>query len=345
MQATIVDNTNVNNLDLSSPVKYHYLPAFKQDLFSSYVGIARLSGTIDLIKAANLLPINLASEPGSVQAIKFDDIKRGVTRRDGTMKNMIIADIYLVDPVDGEKMINIMIGPSIIKLSGLKNDIIVQQACYFIQHHLYQLQTILLSYSIEQHYMAIQWLLYQTQGQVIQMVDGNYMVTINNVDLSQLTNDIPVELVQIYLRPLESALMQDWQKYQQLLNRFLLRLNVYDGDLGLIKIDRTNFLYNYALGCQVDRRRLAELLDNYNGFTAKYNNAVRGSVHVILLCDQWQSPFARKFGKDEPKHHFSISSNGKVTQNSPCIELADKVYYRLIQALIELEICPYNSMG
>lgn len=344
MQASTINSINISNLDLSSPIKYHYLPAFKQDLFSSYVGVARLNGTIDLIKAANLLPINLANEPGSLQAIKFDDVKRGIIRRDGTMKNMIIADMCVIDNIEGEKIINIKICPSAIQISGLKSDDIVQQVCYFIQNHLYQLQTTLLNYSIEQHYLVMQWLLYQTYGQVMQIQDGSYIITINNVDLNLVTSDIPIELVQIYLRPLESTLMHDWQKYYQLLNRFLLRLNVYDGDLGLAKIDRTNFLYNYALGCQVDRRRLADLLDNYNGFTAKYNNLVRGSVHVILLCDQWQSPFARKFGKDEPKHHFSISSNGKVTQNSPCIELADKVYYRLIQALIELNICPYNNI-
>ena len=282
---------DVNN-DQLSPIKYHYLPKFNQQGFCSYVGIIRLDGIIDLTKAANLLPVNVANQIGQIQAIKYDDIRRGITRGEGTMKNMIIIDICLLDPIEGQKMTNIMIGPSMIKVSGLKSDIIAEQACHFMQNHLFDLQTTLFKYTIEQHYYVIQWLLYKTQGPILQAADGSSFVSIVSFDLNQnyviAVNDIeielPIELVEIYLRPLQSVNMIDWQKYNYTLARCLLRLNVYDGDLGLIKIDRTNFLYNYALGCQIDRRQLAQLLNNYNGFDAKFNNLVRGSVYISLGC-------------------------------------------------------------
>ena len=343
-------NNPVKSID---DTKYHYVPAFESIKLSSFLAVARLDGNINLDKTAALLPIDLNNTQGAINSIKYGpDIRRGLIKTEGVMQNMLMIGITIPDPTENYRVFNVNIGPSSFHICGLKESNPINNIIAYMLSKLFELQNELAKYDLATHRRVIEFLVSKTRGNLIieTVTDegSGTQQTKSWVELLQppiLNNssEIPLDLYQIYQRPL--SYVTTWNKYLFTLQQCLSTNYIFVGDLKIVKVDKTNFLYNYALGCNIDRANLTLLLNNYKNFRATFVNQVRSSLKVTLPCKDWNSPFAMKKGKQEPPHSFSISAKGKVTQNSPCEEESSYAYYQLMAALIELGVHTNNFIA
>ena len=339
------ESSTSEEIELNNTVTYHYVPAFDSIKPSSFLAVIRLDGVINIEKAAALLEIILESHYGAINALKYGpDIRRGLVTTNGVMQNMIMIKITIPDGNNGFHNLGVNIGPSSLHIPGLRDISSASEAIKYLLINLKQLQAELQKYDMETHQRVINFLIESTRGilTIETYIDSNgrarYMSSTQITQPpSSPSDDLPVELYKIYQRPL--SYVRDWNSYALILRQFLLNNYVFTGTLNVINVHKTNFLYNYALGYEIERLRLVTVLNGYKGFRATFVNEVRNGLKVTLPCKEWVSPFAWKKGKQDPAHSFNISEKGKITQNSPCEEEAGYAYYQLMAALVELGAC------
>lgn len=301
--------------------------------FCSFVCVVELNGSIDIHKAAVLLPIDNSMSVGSIVGIKFENIRRGSYAHEPgkRMENMATIRLVIFDPIQRvSRLFPFKLSSRMIHITGLKSMELVHQIVYFLQCHLYKLHSELIQKPIEVHFSILQWLAHATRD----WSDQSRGITLDP-GIPNWTSDLG--LVEIYKRSLPD--MPYWADYANALGRLVHTTGVYLEDLSVAWINRNNFFYNYSLGNSIDRQALASAIHGRDGFLSDFQNRLRPTVRVILECSYCTaSPNRQASGRAPiPKNHtFAISANGKVIQSSPCEEHSYWAYYRLVSVLVEL---------
>ena len=87
--------------------------------------------------------------------------------------------------------------------------------------------------------------------------------------------------------------------------------------------------YSYSLKMNIDRWKLAELIDNHEGFKARYNNTTDHHVTITLPYEQDTKETITR--KGNCVHSWMVYKSGIVTQSGPSPALMKDVYYKFME--------------
>lgn len=91
--------------------------------------------------------------------------------------------------------------------------------------------------------------------------------------------------------------------------------------------------YSYSLGMNVERWRLAELINKHEGFHARFNNTVDHAVTITLPYDKDVSETIKRKGQTTVT--WMVYKSGIVTQSGPSPEIMKPMYYKFMNFIEE----------
>ena len=107
------------------------------------------------------------------------------------------------------------------------------------------------------------------------------------------------------------------------------RENVKYGEFKAGKINIAMANYSYSLNMKVDRWQLAQLIDGFEGFNARYNNTTDHHVTVTLPYTPDESESIKRKAI-EKCHTFMVYKTGIVTQSGPHPRMMKDVYLQFM---------------
>lgn len=93
--------------------------------------------------------------------------------------------------------------------------------------------------------------------------------------------------------------------------------------------------YSYSLKMNIDRWKLAELIDGYEGFHARYNNTTDHHVTITLAYQKNNSESINR--KNLQNHTWMCYRSGIVTQSGPSPALMAPVYYKFMKFIQQIK--------
>lgn len=118
--------------------------------------------------------------------------------------------------------------------------------------------------------------------------------------------------------------------YVEFLNSIKHREQVCSPNLAIHDLNIAMINYSYTLKMNINRKKLSQLIDGYNGFDARYDNTTDHHVTITL-------PYVLEAGSEMIKrknknlcHTFMVYKSGIVTQSGPSPEIMESAYYQFI---------------
>jgi len=112
--------------------------------------------------------------------------------------------------------------------------------------------------------------------------------------------------------------------------------NIVSEDLCIEKINMAMINYSYSLGMAIDRWKLANCIQNLNGFKARYCNSTDHSVTISLPYELSEEERGSRRKNKPTRHTFMVHKSGIVTQSGPNIDLMRGAYYRFMVTINQI---------
>lgn len=281
--------------------------------------ITKLSGSIDINKLFPLLPITRINCTQNKSRFRFPNCGirgaiisaryRGVCR--GIEKNAFFMNNIIIDICNGNKNINIKLSSNTMHICGCKSMDVAKDAVELLLQIIYSVNDIIKAYK-----------------------DNNYINVIKELTKGKLTENghlIKYEQSDDAIINYFMELAKDFVYYEDFVKQleWISELDEIIDKPALSSIDYVVVNYGYNLGFEVDRRKLCDCINNYNGFIASYENELEHKVNILL-------PYASSAKNKKTSHKFIVHKSGYVKQSSPNIVMAQEAYHKFQETIKEL---------
>ena len=100
------------------------------------------------------------------------------------------------------------------------------------------------------------------------------------------------------------------------------------GEIAIGDINIAMINYSYSLGMNVDRWKLAELINGYDKFKARYNNTVDHAVNITIPYERDTDETIKRKGNTTVT--WMVYKSGIVTQSGPSPAVMEPLYYKFM---------------
>jgi len=101
-------------------------------------------------------------------------------------------------------------------------------------------------------------------------------------------------------------------------------------NLGIKDMNIAMINYSYTLKMNINRRKLSQLIDGYDGFDARYDNTTDHHVTITLPYELPEGFESIKRKNKNLCHTFMVYKSGIVTQSGPLPEIMEGAYYKFM---------------
>lgn len=146
--------------------------------------------------------------------------------------------------------------------------------------------------------------------------------------------EVDTRIANFYIKHIPDYIYHDI--YCLYLNSIKDIAKIMDTDVGIDRVDMAMINYSYHLQMNIVRGKLAEFINGYNDFTARFDNTSDHCVTITLPYDVPEHLKKIRRKNKTPCHTFMVYKSGIVTQSGPNIELMKEAYYKFMNTLSEI---------
>lgn len=284
--------------------------------------------------------------PGSILSMRYRENIRGIIRNNSKpFKNSVTIDISTI-----RKNINLKLSSTTIQMCGASSrEDGVEAATHIINHLKYTQQIAdMMQSNVDHTNEIVEWIKEITYGELVDRpIYEERKIGAITMRIYKPTKERAIARPQIEIPAhfdtnitrFLLALVDDFIYHADMCHKLDLATSikdVIDDELEVKQVDEAMVNYNYPLGYEVDRIRLAELINSRSGFTSHFDNALDTSVTIELPYDPPVGMAIKRRKNKIPHSTFLVYKSGSVTQSGPGGQIMKDAYYTFMRNINEL---------
>jgi len=340
-------------------------PRFEDLKTTTMTLVCLLSGEVNITSAFNLLNITRIeftpvlsgrkiklphSTPGDILSLRFRDDKKILHTR-GYIRSAVkkmFRHAVTIDISVKEKNLSVKLTKGKMQMSGATSLKQGEEAATYIVDQLKEIQYCLDWYKANPKVAKklVNWLKEKSRGDAtLRHSENTESLSMDVTDEDPVSDYLlkPITTTPPFADPRAVAYLigkiptHDYHsEYVQEIGRIIKSPDVCSSDIGIKCIDSAMVNKNFDFGFKIDRNKLHSLMDQNNGFSARFESDTDHNVTVEIPYDIPKDSIIAKKKDKTPCHTFMIYRSGKVTLSGPRESMMADVFYQFYDSVMAL---------